>query len=66
MLPENAVGIPRLQARRMSKARGVTSRETLLTELHQRVRDVRQGLDGLLYAVTDEDDGALLRLEPAT
>jgi glucose/arabinose dehydrogenase len=40
-------------------------RETLLTGLHQRIRDVRQGPDGLLYVVTDEDDGALLRLEPA-
>jgi aldose sugar dehydrogenase len=39
-------------------------RETLFTELHQRFRDVRQGADGLLYAVTDEDDGALLRIEP--
>ena len=40
-------------------------RETLLTELHQRIRDVRQGPDGLMYVLTDEDDGALLRLEPA-
>ena len=40
-------------------------RETLLTDLRQRIRDVRQGPDGLLYVVTDEDDGALLRLEPA-
>jgi glucose/arabinose dehydrogenase len=40
-------------------------RETLLAELHQRIRDVRQGPDGLLYVITDEDDGALLRLEPA-
>ena len=39
-------------------------RETLLTELHQRIRDVRQGPDGLLYVITDEDDGALLRLSP--
>ena len=39
-------------------------RETLFTDLHQRFRDVRQGPDGLLYAVTDEDDGALLRIEP--
>ena len=41
-------------------------RETLLTELHQRIRDVRQGADGLLYVLTDENDGALLRLEPAS
>jgi glucose/arabinose dehydrogenase len=40
-------------------------RESLLTELHQRIRDVRQGPDGLLYVVTDEDDGALLRIGPA-
>jgi aldose sugar dehydrogenase len=40
-------------------------RETLLTQLHQRIRDVRQGPDGLLYVITDEDDGALLRIEPA-
>jgi glucose/arabinose dehydrogenase len=26
---------------------------------------VRQGPDGLIYVLTDEDDGALLRLEPA-
>jgi glucose/arabinose dehydrogenase len=41
-------------------------RETLLTSLHQRIRDVRQGPDGLLYVLTDEDDGALLRISPAT
>lgn len=40
-------------------------RESLLTELHQRLRDVRQGSDGLLYVLTDEDDGVLLRIEPA-
>jgi len=41
-------------------------REALLTELHQRIRDVRQGPDGLLYILTDgEEDGALLRIEPA-
>jgi glucose/arabinose dehydrogenase len=39
-------------------------RERLLGELHQSIRDVRQGPDGLLYVVTDEDDGALLRIEP--
>ena len=40
-------------------------RETLLTDLRQRIRDVRQGPDGLLYLVTDEKDGAVLRIEPA-
>jgi glucose/arabinose dehydrogenase len=40
-------------------------RETLLTDLRQRIRDVRQGPDGLLYLVTDEKQGAVLRIEPA-
>jgi glucose/arabinose dehydrogenase len=40
-------------------------RESLLGDLHQRFRDVRQGPDGYLYALTDENEGALLRLEPA-
>ena len=40
-------------------------RETLLTDLHQRVRDVKQGPDGLLYVATDEENGAILRIEPA-
>ena len=41
-------------------------RELMLTEMRQRVREVRQGPDGLLYLLTDHvDDGALLRIEPA-
>jgi glucose/arabinose dehydrogenase len=44
---------------------GEVRRERLLGDLHQRIRDVRQGPDGLLYVITDEDDGALLRIEPA-
>ena len=40
-------------------------RESLLVELRQRIRDVRQGPDGLLYVLTDEKDGAVLRIEPA-
>lgn len=39
-------------------------REPMLVELKQRLRDVRQGPDGLLYVLTAEDDGALLRIEP--
>jgi len=30
----------------------------------QRVRDVRQGPDGLIYILTDQEDGQLIRLEP--
>jgi catechol 2,3-dioxygenase-like lactoylglutathione lyase family enzyme len=40
------------------------NREPMLAELRQRIRDVRQGPDGLLYLLTDEDDGMVLRLEP--
>jgi glucose/arabinose dehydrogenase len=39
-------------------------REILLWELRQRIRDVRQGPDGLLYLLTDENPGALLKIEP--
>jgi glucose/arabinose dehydrogenase len=39
-------------------------REPMLSELRQRIREVRMGPDGLLYVLTDEDDGALLRIEP--
>jgi aldose sugar dehydrogenase len=40
-------------------------RESLLVPLRQRIRDVAQGPDDLLYVVTDEDEGAVLRIEPA-
>jgi glucose/arabinose dehydrogenase len=40
-------------------------REMLLVDLRQRIRDVRQGPDELLYLLTDEDAGAILRIEPA-
>jgi glucose/arabinose dehydrogenase len=40
-------------------------RESLLRDLHQRIRDVRQGPDGLLYVLTEEDAAALLKIEPA-
>jgi glucose/arabinose dehydrogenase len=43
---------------------GELRRESLLGDLHQRIRDVREGPDGLLYVITDEDDGALLRISP--
>ncbi len=40
-------------------------RESLLVDLHQRIRDVREGPDELLYLLTDDDNGAILRIEPA-
>jgi glucose/arabinose dehydrogenase len=39
-------------------------RDPLLYELRQRIREVRQGPEGLLYLLTDEEAGALLRIEP--
>lgn len=43
----------------------VLREEALLRDLHQRVRDVRQGPDGNLYVLTEENDSALLKIEPA-
>jgi aldose sugar dehydrogenase len=49
----------------LSKTNGLPiRRQPLLTELQQRIREVQQGPDGLLYLLTDEEDGALLRIEP--
>jgi glucose/arabinose dehydrogenase/cytochrome c551/c552 len=45
---------------------GEQRRESLLTELKQRIRYVKEGPDELLYLLTDHSDGALLRIEPAT
>ena len=40
-------------------------REMLLTEFRQRIRDVKQGPEGFVYLLTDENPGVLLKLEPA-
>jgi glucose/arabinose dehydrogenase len=42
----------------------VVSEQRLLPSLRQRIRDVREGPDGLLYIVTDESNGQLIRLQP--
>ena len=39
--------------------------ERMLEDLEERIRDVRQGPDGLIYLLTDHPEGMLLRLEPA-
>jgi glucose/arabinose dehydrogenase len=41
----------------------VAAEERLLGELGERIRDVRQGPDGWLYALTDSRNGRILRLE---
>jgi len=46
--------------------RGLAGREAMLTTLRQRIRDVRQGPDGLLYLVVDANPGGILKVEPAT
>ncbi len=43
----------------------VVGEERMLEGLGERVRDVEQGPDGLLYLLTDEPEGRLLRLAPA-
>lgn len=58
-------GNPHLERITLDQYQDETARETMLVDLKQRVRDVRQGPDGLVYVLTDEDNGTLLRLEPA-
>jgi aldose sugar dehydrogenase len=43
----------------------VTSEERLLQNLHERIRDVRQGPDGALWLLTDSSNGRVLRVTPA-
>ena len=42
----------------------VIGQEVLLSDLGERIRDVRTGPDGYLYLLTDSGNGRLLRLEP--
>jgi glucose/arabinose dehydrogenase len=44
-------------------AQGRVTRQEKL-DIGKRVRDVRQGPDGHLYALTDESKGSLLRIVP--
>ena len=39
-------------------------REALLADLHHRIRGVYQDVDGYLYALTDDENGAVLRIGP--
>jgi len=42
----------------------VIGEEHLLADRGQRIRDVRQGVDGALYVVTDQADGELWKIAP--
>lgn len=57
-------GLASMDIRRieLDKDGNVVRQERL--EIGKRVRDVRQGPDGFLYALTDEEDGRLLRIVP--
>ena len=59
-----------LQGRRVERYEftdkgGVSGPQYLFEDLMQRIRDVRQGPDGLLYLLTDSTPGAVLRIEHA-
>ena len=44
---------------------GLLGREALMSDMRQRIRDVRQGPDGYIYVVVDANPGGVLRIEPA-
>jgi aldose sugar dehydrogenase len=54
----------RYLARLQVEGHRIVGEEKLLTELGQRLRDVREGPDGLLYLLTDERNGQVLRVLP--
>ena len=48
----------------LGEAGRIASEEQFLNDALGRVRDVREGPDGLVYLVTDENPGGLYRLDP--
>ena len=60
--------VPALRGRaihRVQRAGGrIVGQQTLLAELNQRMRDVKVGPDGAIFALTDGADASLLRLTP--
>lgn len=53
-----------LLARLELKENAVIGEERLLRELGERIRAVKQGPDGLIYLLTDNSEGKILRLRP--
>jgi aldose sugar dehydrogenase len=60
-----ALAFKHLRRVHLDERGNVVEQEQLLNDLHWRIRDVRAAPDGYLYVCTDEDDGRVLRLEPA-
>jgi glucose/arabinose dehydrogenase len=56
----------KLVSRLETDGRKVTGEERMLQNLGERIRDVRQGPDGLVYLLTDSRQGRILRMKPAT
>jgi glucose/arabinose dehydrogenase len=55
----------RMLVRLTVNGHAVTGEERLLQNLHERIRDVRQGPDGALWLLTDSSAGRILRVLPA-
>jgi glucose/arabinose dehydrogenase len=56
----------KLVSRLETNGNRVTGEERMLEQLGERIRDVRQGPDGLVYLLTDSRNGRILRMKPAT
>jgi glucose/arabinose dehydrogenase len=57
--------VGRLVSRLETSGNKVTGEERMLQNLGERIRDVRQGPDGLVYLLTDSPQGRILRMKPA-
>jgi glucose/arabinose dehydrogenase len=56
---------PGLLVRLVLKDGQVAREERYLGDLNERIRDVEQGPDGLIYLVTDSRDGRVIRVKPS-
>jgi glucose/arabinose dehydrogenase len=57
---------PGLLVRLTLKDGQVAREDRYLGDLRERIRDVQQGPDGLIYVVTDSRDGRILRVKPTS
>ena len=61
-----ALAFTHLRRVHLDESGNVVDQEQLLNDLKRRIRDVRAPADGYLYVCTDEAEGRVLRLEPAS